>query len=237
MTDLRPSPDLPPPFAGVEVWIFDLDNTLYPAGCNLFAQVDRRIGDYVAACFGIAYDDARRLQKRLFREHGTTLRGLMIEHGVDPEPFLAFVHDIDITPVPPDPHLDAALGTLPGRKLVYTNGSSRHAEAVLGRLGIARHFEAIHDIAGAGWLPKPDPRAYAELVRRHRIAPARACMIEDIARNLVPASALGMTTVWLRSDPDWARPSLGVDAIDLVIDDLTRWLLTLVGGDREGKSP
>ncbi|WP_035691477.1 pyrimidine 5'-nucleotidase [Azospirillum halopraeferens] len=212
----------------IEVWIFDLDNTLYPASCNLFAQVDRRIGEFIAMHFGIPRDEARALQKRYFRDHGTTLRGLMVEHDIDPVPFLDHVHAIDVTPVPPSPRLDRALDRLPGRKVIYTNGSTRHAANITDRLGISRHFDTVYDIVEAGYVPKPDPRPYRTLVERHGIAPTRACMVEDIARNLVPAHAMGMTTVWVRTDADWARPDRGGvgsgSHIDHAVDDLVAWL-------------
>lgn len=215
------------------VWIFDLDNTLYPATCNLFAQVDRRIGDFIADHFGIPYEEARVMQKRFFREHGTTLRGLMVEHDVEPEPFLDYVHDIDVTPVAPSPALAAALDALPGRKIIYTNGSVRHAENVTARLGVRGCFEAVFGIVEAGYVPKPDPRPYATLVEHHRIDPAAACMVEDIARNLVPAHAMGMTTVWVRTDADWARPDRGGVGtgghIDHEVDDLVGWLAGVAG--------
>ncbi|MGQ9365586.1 pyrimidine 5'-nucleotidase [Azospirillum sp. ST 5-10] len=217
----------------VEVWIFDLDNTLYPASCNLFAQVDRRIGTFIAERFGIPFEEARTMQKRFFREHGTTLRGLMVEHDVDPVPFLDYVHAIDITPVPPSPRLDRALDRLKGRKIVYTNGSVRHAANVTERLGISRHFDAVFDIVEAGYVPKPDPRPYRDLVARHGIDPARACMVEDIARNLAPAHAMGMTTVWVKTEADWARPDRGGvgtgDHIDHEVEDLVDWLERVAG--------
>lgn len=221
------------PFDTVDVWIFDLDNTLYPASCNLFAQVDRRIGEFIAARFGLPYDEARRRQKRYFRDHGTTLRGLMVEHDIDPVPFLDYVHAIDTTPVAPSPALDRALAALPGRKLIHTNGSAAHAANVTARLGIAGRFDGVFDIVAAGYVPKPDPAPYRVLLETFAVDPARAVMVEDIARNLAPAHALGMTTVWVRSDADWARPDHGgVGAgthIDHAVDDLVAWLGGVAG--------
>jgi putative hydrolase of the HAD superfamily len=226
-----PSPDTHPTrgtLPHVRVWIFDLDNTLYPASCNLFAQVDRRMGDFIAERFDLTYDDARRLQKQYFRDHGTTLRGLMVEHDVDPVAFLDYVHAIDLSPVAPSPALDTALEALEGPKVIYTNGSERHARAVIDRLGIARHFEIVFDITAAGYIPKPDPRPYRTLLDRHGLDPRESCMVEDIARNLVPAAALGMTTLWVRSEADWARPDHGGvgtgQHIHHVTDDLVGWL-------------
>ncbi|HYE48264.1 MAG TPA: pyrimidine 5'-nucleotidase [Azospirillaceae bacterium] len=231
-----PGPADRPPLdpAGIDTWIFDLDNTLYPSSCNLFAQVDRRIGEFIARLLGLPADEARLVQKRYFRDYGTTLRGLMTEHGIDPVPFLDYVHDIDVTPVAPSPTLDRALARLPGRKLVYTNGSVAHAAKVLARLGIDGRFDGVFDIVAADYVPKPDPRPYATLVEREGIDPARAVMVEDIARNLVPAAALGMATVWVRSEADWSRPDGGGvgagEHIHHIVDDVVDWLDGLAGG-------
>ncbi|WP_119677350.1 pyrimidine 5'-nucleotidase [Indioceanicola profundi] len=231
LTATPPDPSL---FRHVRDWVFDLDNTLYPSACNLFAQVDRRIGEFIAGHFGIPYEEARTKQKRYFRDYGTTLRGLMVEHDIDPVPFLDYVHDIDVTPISPDSRLDAALARLPGRKLVYTNGSTRHAENVLARLGIAGRFDGIFDIVAADYVPKPDPRPYAVFAERFGVEPKAAVMVEDIARNLVPAAAMGMTTVWVRSEADWSRPDGGGighgDHIHHVTDDLVGWLDVLAKG-------
>ncbi len=210
---------------GIDCWIFDLDNTLYPASCNVFPLIERRMGAFIASHFGLSPEAARQRQKHYFRKYGTTLRGLMVEHAIDPGVFLDYVHAIDLSVIVPDPGLDRALARLPGRKLVYTNASRRHALAVMARLGIASHFEAIHDIADAGFLPKPDPRSYDGLVAQHAIDPARACLIEDMAGNLVPAAALGMATAWVRTDLAWCQPEPGtLGHIHYVIDDLAAWL-------------
>ena len=210
--------------AGTETWIFDLDNTLYPAACTLFAEVDVRIGSYIARLLGLSAEAARAVQKRYFREYGTSLRGLMMHHHVDPLDYLEYVHDIDITRVLPSPDLARALTRLPGRKLVFTNGSLAHAERVMNRLGVADQFEAVFDIVEAGYLPKPEPAVYASLIGRHGIDPRRAVMVEDIARNLVPAAALGMTTAWVRGDSHWGNEGADGDHVHHVIDDLVDWL-------------
>jgi putative hydrolase of the HAD superfamily len=215
-------------FAAIDTWIFDLDNTLYPASCNLFDQIHRRMGEFIAGLLGVDLEEAKRLQKIYFREHGTTLRGLMTVHGIDPAAFLDHVHRIDLSPVPRDAALAAALAALPGRKLVFTNGTVRHAENILSHLGIAGHFAGIFDIAACGYVPKPDPAGYAELVRRHAIDPSRAVMIEDMAKNLAPAAALGMTTVWLRGTIDWAREGAEADYVHHVAEALTPFLAELV---------
>jgi putative hydrolase of the HAD superfamily len=222
--------------AAVDVWIFDLDNTLYSASSNLFPAIERRMGEFIARSLGVTPEEARRCQKRFFREHGTTLRGLMLEHAVDPLAFLDYVHAIDLSVITPSPALDRALDRLPGRKLVFTNASRRHAEGVMARLGIARHFEAIQDIIAADFLPKPDPRPYTRLLRCYDVDPVRACMVEDMAGNLIPAAALGMTTVWLRTDSAWGQPAAGdLSHIHHVIDDLPAWLAAL--GTGAGGSP
>jgi putative hydrolase of the HAD superfamily len=205
-------------------WIFDLDNTLYPARCNLFSQVDRRIGLFIEGLLGLDQPAARDLQKRYFREHGTTLRGLMTHHGIDPQAFLHFVHEIDVAPVPPSPALDAALAALPGRKFVFTNGSVAHADRVMARLGVAHHFDGIFDIVAADYRPKPDPATYHSLIACHGINPARAAMIEDLPRNLRPAAALGMVTVLVLTGEEWAMTDEAGDHIHHVTDDLVGWL-------------
>ncbi len=205
-------------------WVFDLDNTLYPARCRLFDQVDRRIGLFIQDRLGLDAAAARLLQKRYFHQHGTTLCGLMTHHGIDPGVFLDFVHDIDLSPVEPSPALDAALARLPGRKFIFTNGSNAHAARVMDRLGVARHFEAVFDIADASYLPKPAEATYERLVSRHAIEPRRAVMIEDLPRNLRPAAALGMTTVLVLTGEEWAETDKTGDHIHHVTDDLVGWL-------------
>ncbi len=228
---------MPAPLAEVRTWVFDLDNTLYPASSSLFDQVDRRMGAFVAERFGLPFEAARAEQKRLFREHGTTLRGLMVEHGVDPVAFMDHVHAIDLTRLDPDPRLSLALARLPGRKVVYTNGSVAHAARVTARLGIDRHFDATFDIAAAGWVPKPDPAPYRVMLERFGIDPAGAAMVEDIARNLAPAAALGMATVWVRGDPDRAKAGAAAAHVHHETDDLAAFLLEVTGegdADTEG---
>ena len=212
-----------PDLGHIDCWVFDLDNTLYPAACDLFSQVDRRMGSFIAEALSLPPDAARALQKHYFRTYGTTLRGLMDEHGVDPAAYLAYVHDIDLSGLAPSPRLDAVLRALPGRKVIYTNGSRAHAARVTARLGIAGRFEATVDIAAAGYDPKPSAAAFEVMLARLAIDPRRAVMVEDIARNLDPARAAGMVTVWLKGAANWAMPS-AEDAVDHVAEDLTVWL-------------
>lgn len=214
-------------------WLFDLDNTLYPAAESLFVEVGLRIRDYIADRLGLDPDEARRLQRRYFEEYGTSLRGLMVCHGMDPEPFLDYVHDVDIGVITPNPSLDAALGRLGGRKIIFTNASRDHAERIVERLGIRHHFEAVFDIADADFVPKPEPGPYDALVRRYGIRPEAAVMIDDMARNLAPAATLGMTTVWLRNDTDWGREGADGDYIHHVAENLVDWLDEAAGPSRE----
>jgi putative hydrolase of the HAD superfamily len=214
-------------FDGVETWVFDLDNTLYPASSKLFDQVSRRMTGYIAEYFNMAPDAALARQKDFFMRYGTTLRGLMTEHGVDPEPFLDYVHKIDVGAVAPNPSLALKLGKLPGRKLVFTNSSRVHARRVMERIGINGHFEEVFDIADADYVPKPDRTSYAMMLRRHKVSAATACMVEDLVINLEPAKALGMATVWLRHDTERNKTHHSSPIpryIDFVTDDLCDWL-------------
>ena len=213
-----------------ETWVFDLDNTLYPASTNLFGQIDLRMRDFIAESLDLEPDEARALQKTYFYNYGTTLRGLMEHHAVDAHAFLDYVHAVDIDAVEPSPALDAALARLSGRKLIFTNASAGHAERVMRRLGVERRFDAVFDIADAGFQPKPNPAVYARLVERHRIDPRSTVMVEDIARNLEPAAALGMTTVWVRTDSEWGREDNDAGHVHHVVDDLVAWLGALTDG-------
>ncbi len=198
--------ELPEPtrdFADTTAWIFDLDNTLYPSACNLFAEVDRRMGEFIATYLGVPFAYARHLQKSYYRQFGTTLTGLMQVHKLDPQPFLDYVHDIDLSAVPEAPELAAAIAALPGRKLIFTNGSRRHAERVAEKLGVLHLIEDICDIAACGFVPKPEPDAFRRMVDRHAVAARQAAMFEDMPHNLEAPHALGMTTVLVHSDyPD-----------------------------------
>ncbi|HEX8257024.1 MAG TPA: pyrimidine 5'-nucleotidase [Allosphingosinicella sp.] len=220
-----------PALAHIDAWIFDLDNCLYPASTDLFALIDVRMGEYIARLLGVDAAEARRVQKLYFHEHGTTLAGLMAAHGVDPHEFLDYVHDIDLARLAADPALVAALDRLPGRKFVFTNGDEAYAGRVLARLGLADAFDGLHDIHAMDYLPKPNPASYAALCERHGIAPERALFAEDMARNLAPAKALGMTTVWVDNGSE--RGSHGADQsfIDYRVADIGDWLTEITGDE------
>lgn len=210
--------------ARVDCWIFDLDNTLYPPSTRLFDQIDVLMGRYIEGLLGCDAAEARRVQKLYFHDHGTTLSGLMHNHGVDPHEFLSFVHAVDLAPLAAAPALAPALQRLPGRRIVFTNGDDAYAGRVLGALGLGDTFDGIWDIHAMRYRPKPEPSAYTGLVEAFGIDPRRAVFVEDMARNLAPAKALGMQTIWLDLATEWGDRAMDEAAIDLVIDDLADWL-------------
>jgi putative hydrolase of the HAD superfamily len=180
----------------IETWLFDLDNTLYPVESEVMTLVSGRMTDFMEKITGLPRDEARAIQKRYYEQHGTTLAGLMAnDHGVDPEDFLTAVHDISLDRLTPDPLLIAGLERLPGRRLVFTNGSAAHAERVLERMQIAHAFEDIFHIAAADYIPKPSPVTFERMMARHGVSAAGAAFFEDSEKNLAPAATLGMTTV------------------------------------------
>jgi len=222
-------------FDHVDTWVFDLDNTLYPREINLWQQVDTRIRDYVAQFLRISNDDAYRLQKEFYQRYGTTMRGMMTEHGVSADDYLRFVHDIDHSPLSPNPALGAAIERLPGRKLILTNGTVAHAQAILERLEIHQHFEDVFDIIAAELEPKPAAQTYEKFFARHAIMPARAAMFEDLARNLEVPHRHGMVTVFVVPKTseavgrqDWELIGPGEPYVDHVTDDLTGFLQRIV---------
>lgn len=194
-----PENRLPGSFDDTRIWIFDLDNTLYPAACNLFAEVDHRMGAFIQKFLGVPYPYARHLQKAYYRQFGTTLSGMMQVHKMDPKAFLDYVHDIDLSAVTENMELREAIAALPGRKLIFTNGTVAHAGKVLARLGITHHFGDIFDIVHSDFIPKPDMEPYRKFVAATGINPETSAMFEDIARNLEAPHALGMTTVLVTS--------------------------------------
>jgi putative hydrolase of the HAD superfamily len=224
-------------FASVDVWVFDLDNTLYPHHINLWQQVDARIGEFVSAWLHVSAEEARRIQKDYYRRHGTTMRGMMTEHGVRADDFLAYVHKIDHSPLEPNPEMGEAIAKLPGRKLILTNGSVDHVDKVLERLGLSSHFDAVFDIIAADLEPKPAPQTYRKFLRDHAVDPTRSAMFEDLSRNLVVPHQLGMTTVLVVPDgaqevvrEDWELEGRDAPHVDYVTDNLTAFLQGLAKG-------
>jgi len=225
-------------FGRVETWVFDLDNTLYPHHVNLWQQVDERIRDYIVDFLKISREEAFRLQKDYYRRYGTTMRGLMEEHGLVPDQFLEMVHQIDHSRLTPNPTLGAAIAKLPGRKLILTNGTRAHAEAVMARLEVAEHFDDIFDIKAAELEPKPRAAVYERFLARHRVDPNRAAIFEDLARNLEVPHALGMITVLVVPKgagvvlrEDWELAGRDAPHVDYVTDDLAEFLRQVRGPD------
>ncbi|GJD59173.1 pyrimidine 5'-nucleotidase [Methylobacterium dankookense] len=217
-------------FDQVDTWVFDLDNTLYPSDAMVWPQVDERITLYVMRLYGLDGLSARALQKHFYHRYGTTLKALMVEEGVDPHDFLDFAHDIDHSTIKLDVGLGDAIERLPGRKLILTNGSRRHAERVAEKLGILSHFEDVFDIAAADFVPKPERTTYERFLSRHGIDPARSALFEDIARNLVVPHDLGMATVLVVpkvADPyreAFEQEAVQEPHIDYITDDLAGFL-------------
>ncbi len=221
-------------FAHVDTWVFDLDNTLYPHHVNLWQQVDVRIRDFVAQYLKVSKGEAFKIQKDYYKRYGTTMRGMMTEHGLRADDFLAYVHEIDHSPLEPNPAMGAAIEKLSGRKLILTNGSKAHAAKVLERLGIDRHFEGVFDIVSAELEPKPARATYLRFLRMHNVDPSRAAMFEDLARNLVTPHDLGMTTILVVPDgtknvvrEDWELEGRDAAYVDHITDDLTGFLQNL----------
>jgi len=228
---VAPSRPLQRGFTRVETWVFDLDNTLYPHHVNLWQQVDERIRDYIASYLKIPHEEAFILQKAYYKRYGTTMRGLMTEHGMAPDDFLEYVHQIDHSPLEADAALGRAIERLPGRKLVLTNGTRRHAAAVLERLELARHFDDVYDIVAAELEPKPSPRTYARFLSMYGVDPGRAAMFEDLARYLAVPHRLGMTTVLVVPHhgrtvirEDWELEGSDASHVDHVTEDLPGFL-------------
>ena len=230
-------------FDHIDTWVFDLDNTLYPASCRLFDQIDKKMTGLVSEILKIAPAEARTIQKGLFHKYGTTLRGLMVEHEVDPAYFLRHAHDIDYAPVPADVALDEALHGLSGRKLIFTNGTVAHAESVLTRLGVTHHFNDIFDIVHSDYIPKPERGPYEKFIRQTKIRPETSAMFEDIARNLQAPHELGMTTVLVTSadnaDANFLNGADHADYVHHVTNDLAGFLKSVslkLSRRREGAS-
>jgi putative hydrolase of the HAD superfamily len=219
-------------YAQVCDWIFDLDNCLYPASTGLFELIDERMGIYIERLLDCGPEEARRVQKAHFHEHGTTLAGLMKEHGVDPHDFLTDVHDIALDRVQCDERLVRLLPRLPGRRFVFTNGDAPYARRVLDRIGISDHFDELHDIHASSYRPKPDPHGYELLCERFGIDPGRALLVDDMVQNLAPAKALGMATIWVDNGSERGNHNYDEQVVDERIRDVGEWLQSILGEDQ-----
>lgn len=221
-------------FSHVENWIFDLDNTLYPHDTNLFSQIDVRMTAYVEQLLDLPRDEARKVQKDFYQKYGTTLKGLMECHNIDPDDFLQKVHDIDYTWLKPNPELGEIIKSLPGRRFIFTNGDRPHAENAAKQLGILDAFDDIFDIVAADLTPKPERYTYDKFLNSFGINSQKSAMFEDLARNLTVPKTLGMKTVLVvpnNFEPDfseiWESDPEFTDQVDFVTDDLTSFLRSL----------
>ena len=221
-----------PRFSHIRDWIFDLDNCLYPANTRLFELIDQRMTAYIERLLDVDTAEARRLQKMHFHGSGTTLAGLMKHHDVDPRHFMTDVHDIPLDRVARDDRLVTALTRLPGRKFIHTNGDADYAWKVLDRLGVAAEIDHLHDIFAADLTPKPEAHGYRKLLDQFEIEPTRALMVEDMVRNLAPAKALGMTTVWVDNGSERGNHGFNEGIVDIRIDSVTDWLEQILGDEQ-----
>ena len=181
----------------IKTWIFDLDNTLYSADSGIFQQVHDLMGKYVSSHLNIAIDEAKKIQREYYKKHGTTLRGMMDNHGVDPDHFLAEVHKLDYSIVGPNHKLNKELKKLNGQKIIYTNANMQHVLSVLDRIELTNFFDEIYDIKMANYIPKPEITPYEQIIKKYEINPENSSMFDDIAKNLVPAKKVGFTSVWI----------------------------------------
>jgi putative hydrolase of the HAD superfamily len=188
-------------FKNVTSWVFDLDNTLYPPQFRLFDQIEVRMTTFVMQALGVGKTEANRLRQHYWDTYGTTLAGLMREHNVDPAPYLEDVHDIDFTVLPADPLLADAIKSLPGRRIVYTNGCVPYAHRVLEARGLSGLFDAVYGVENAGFLPKPERAAFEKIFTQDGLDPATSAMFEDDARNLAAPHAMGMQTIYVSPKP------------------------------------
>ena len=192
-------------FKSIKYWIFDLDNTLYSAKTKVFEQVDKKMSKYISDKLNISIDEAKKIQKNYFHKYNTTLNGMIKNHKTDPNEFLEFVHDINIDFLQKDIELAKEMEKLEGKKIIFTNGSRKHAINVTKRIGIDQYFDDIFDIVDSNFVPKPAIEPYKKLVEKHKIDPKLCVFVEDIARNLKPAYEMGMKTIWIENNEPWAK--------------------------------
>jgi putative hydrolase of the HAD superfamily len=214
MKDLKP----------IRFWLFDLDNTLYSGKTKVFEQIDKKMSKYISEKLNVDIDEARKIQKSYFYQYNTTLNGLVKNHKIDADEFLDFVHDIDISFLNKDPQLAKELKNLDGTKIIFTNGSRRHAINITKKLGIDQYFDDIFDIVESDFIPKPSVQPYKKLVKKHKIDPNLCVFIEDIARNLKPAYEMGMKTVWIENEEPWAKKFSDSNFVNYRINNLTEFL-------------
>ena len=211
-------------FRSIKYWIFDLDNTLYSGDTKVFDQVDKKMSKYISDKLNVSIEEAKKIQKNYFYEYNTTLNGMIKNHKIDPDEFLEFVHDIDIDFLQKDPGLAKEIEKLEGKKIIFTNGSRKHAINITKRIGIDQYFDDIFDIVSANFIPKPAVEPYKKLVEKHKIDPKLCVLVEDIARNLKPAYEMGMKTIWIENNEPWAKKFSDSDFINYKTNNLSKFL-------------
>ena len=208
----------------MKYWIFDLDNTLYSGKTRVFEQVSKKMSEYISKKLNISVVEAKEIQKNYFHEYNTTLNGMIKNHKIEADEFLEFVHNINIDFLKKDPMLSEELQKLGGKKIIFTNGSKKHALNVTKRIGIDQYFDDIFDIVDCEFVPKPAIQPYKKLVEKHKIDPKLCGFVEDIARNLKPAYEMGMQTVWIENDEPWAKKYSDSDFINFKTNNLSEFL-------------
>ena len=211
-------------FESIKFWIFDLDNTLYSGKTKVFEQVDKKMSQYISNKLNVTVEEAKKIQKNYFHEYNTTLNGMIKNHKINANEFLEFVHDIDIDFLKKDTKLEEELKKLSGKKIIFTNGSRKHAINVTQKIGIDQHFDDIFDIVDSEFIPKPAMEPYNKLVQKHKIDPKLCVLVEDIARNLKPAYEMGMKTVWIENDEPWAKKFSDSNFVEYKTDNLAEFL-------------
>ena len=211
-------------FRSIKYWIFDLDNTLYSGKTKVFEQVDKKMSKYISDKLNISIDEAKKIQKNYFHKYNTTLNGMIKNHKINPEEFLESVHDINIDFLQKDLELAKEMEKLEGKKIIFTNGSKKHAINVTKRIGINQYFDDIFDIVDSDFIPKPAIEPYKKLVEKHNIDPNLCVLIEDIARNLKPAYEMGMKTVWIENEVPWAKKFSDANFINYKTNNLSEFL-------------
>ncbi|MAR79544.1 MAG: pyrimidine 5'-nucleotidase [Rhodospirillaceae bacterium] len=211
----------------INYWVFDLDNTIYRSNTNLFLQVEKKIGTFVANYLNIEIKDAKIIQKNFFYKYKSTLNGMISEYNINPESFLDYVHDIDYSILKNDEKFNDLLSKLPGNKYIYTNGSTKHALNVLESLGITEQFSGIFDIQNAKYKPKPDLETMKTFLEKFSIKPSNALMAEDMPINLKPAHTLGLKTLLIETEYNWQKEK-NLNYIDFKSDDLQKWLKKII---------
>ena len=208
----------------IKWWLFDLDNTLYSGKTKVFDQIDKKMSKYISEKLNVDLEEAKKIQKSYFYEYNTTLNGMIKNHKINANEFLEFVHDIDLNFLKKDLLLGEELKKLEGKKIIFTNGSKKHAMNVTQKIGIGEHFDDIFDIIDSDFVPKPATEPYKKLVEKHKIDPNLCVFIEDIARNLKPAYEMGMKTIWIENDEPWAKKFSDSDFVNYKTSNLAEFL-------------